>query len=94
MLALDPYEREESTAINLGNGNDCPVLEVIEAARQVTSHPIAVEIEPPRPGDPSHLVADASKARDVLNGTAPPDLADNRNCRNGMRHPLGYADTK
>lgn len=76
-LALE-YLRagRNSTAINLGNGNGYSVLEVIEAARQVTSHAIAVRVEPPRPGDPSHLVADATKARDLLNWQPRyPDLA-------------------
>ena len=67
LLALDYLRANgDSTAINLGNGNGYSVLEVIEAARQVTNRPIAVKIEPPRSGDPSYLVADATKARDVL----------------------------
>jgi UDP-glucose 4-epimerase len=77
ILALD-YLRTGgvSTAINLGNGNGYSVLEVIEAARQVTSKSIALKIEPPRPGDPSHLVADATRAREILNWKpAHPDLA-------------------
>lgn len=56
----------ESTAINLGNGQGYSVLQVIEAAREVTGRDIAVQIEARRPGDPSHLIADANKAREVL----------------------------
>ena len=65
-----------STAINLGNGQGYSVLEVIEAARQVTEKEIAVKMQGRRPGDPSHLVADATRARTVL-GWQPqqPDLA-------------------
>jgi UDP-glucose 4-epimerase len=55
-----------STHINLGNGQGYSVLEVIEAARRVTGKAIEARIEPQRPGDPSRLVADASKAADVL----------------------------
>ncbi len=55
-----------SERINLGNGQGYSVLEVIETARRVTGKPIEVKIEPPRPGDPSRLVADASKARALL----------------------------
>ncbi|MCM3872468.1 MAG: UDP-glucose 4-epimerase GalE [Pyrinomonadaceae bacterium] len=55
-----------STAINLGNGQGYSVLEVVEAARQITGREIAVEMQGRRPGDPSHLVADASRARSVL----------------------------
>lgn len=56
----------DSTHINLGNGQGYSVLEVIETARRVTGKSIEMRIEPQRPGDPSHLVADASKAEDVL----------------------------
>src|SRR5215216_2806939 len=55
-----------STAINLGNGAGYSVLEVIHAARDITQQDIPVEIEGRRAGDPSHLVADSSKARSVL----------------------------
>ncbi len=66
-LALD-YLRNgnSSTAINLGNGQGYSVLDVISAAQQVTGREIAVEMNGRRAGDPSHLVADASKARAVL----------------------------
>ncbi len=55
-----------STAINLGNGEGYSVLQVIETARQITNRDIKIVFEPRRAGDPSHLVADASKARQVL----------------------------
>lgn len=55
-----------SNHINLGNGLGFSVLDVIEAARQVTGKPIEVKMEARRPGDPSHLIADAAKAFDVL----------------------------
>lgn len=56
----------DSTKINLGNGVGFSVLEMIEAARKVTGKPIEVKIEPRRAGDPSHLIADARKAAEVL----------------------------
>ncbi len=66
-LALE-YLRNggSSTAINLGNGQGYSVLEVIHAAQDVTGREIPTEIEGRRAGDPSHLVADSSKARHVL----------------------------
>ena len=76
-LALDHLRAgNSSTAINLGNGHGYSVLEVIEAARTVTSRKIAIDMQGRRAGDPSHLVADAAKARAVL-GWRPqhPDLA-------------------
>ena len=75
-LALDHLRGGgQSTAINLGNGQGYSVLEVVEAARRVTDREIRVEMQPRRPGDPSHLIADAARARDVL-GWQPhhPDL--------------------
>jgi UDP-glucose 4-epimerase len=55
ILALD-YLRAGggSECINLGNGTGYSVLEVIETARQLTGQPIGINIEPRRPGDPSH----------------------------------------
>jgi UDP-glucose 4-epimerase len=51
-----------SLIYNLGNGHGFSVLEVIEAARRVTGHPIPAEIHPRRPGDPAVLVASSAKA--------------------------------
>ncbi|HZS03575.1 MAG TPA: UDP-glucose 4-epimerase GalE [Blastocatellia bacterium] len=56
----------ESECLNLGNGQGYSVLEVIESARRVTGEQIEIRMEPRRPGDPSHLVADAAMARAVL----------------------------
>ncbi len=56
----------ESEFINLGNGQGFSVLEVIDAARKVTGKEIKTEIAPRRPGDPSRLIADASKAKQLL----------------------------
>jgi UDP-glucose 4-epimerase len=77
ILALDHLRKGgESQRINLGNGQGYSVMEVIETARQITQLPIPVKIEPRRAGDPSRLVANATKAHEVL-GWKPayPDLA-------------------
>lgn len=55
-----------SDAFNLGNGNGYTVREVIKAAEKVTGKDIRVEETERREGDPSELVADASKVREVL----------------------------
>jgi UDP-glucose 4-epimerase len=95
ILALD-YLRGggESERINLGNGKGYSVLEVIEAARQVTGREIPVRMEPPRAGDPSHLVADASKARALL-GWQPAYAELSRiigtDWQWRLKHPRGYA---
>ena len=95
VLALD-YLRAggASERINLGNGEGYSVLEVIEAARAVTGREITVRPEPPRPGDPSRLVADAGRARAVLGWRpAHPDLATiiRSDWEWRTKHPRGYA---
>lgn len=65
--ALEYLRRgSESKCINLGNGQGYSVMQVIEAARRVTSRPIEVKLEPARPGDPSHLIANAELAESLL----------------------------
>ncbi len=67
LLALDHLRAgKTSEFINLGNGNGYSVNEVVETARRVTGKPIEAKIAPRRAGDPSRLVADAAKARDLL----------------------------
>lgn len=56
-----------SECINLGTETGYSVNEVIECARQVTGREIDVKYAPRRPGDPARLVANAEKAREVLN---------------------------
>jgi UDP-glucose 4-epimerase len=51
---------------NLGSGNGCTVMEVIEAARKVTGQPIAFTLAPRRAGDPPVLVADTARAAELL----------------------------
>lgn len=66
---------ESSEFINLGNGSGYSVKEVIETARRITGKPIEAIPAARRAGDPSRLVADAAKAKDLL-GWEPkfPDL--------------------
>lgn len=94
-LALEYLRRGgASQFINLGNGHGYSVMEVIETARRVTGREIQVRVEPPRSGDPSRLVADASKARAVLGWeTQYPELE--QIIRTAWewheRHPGGYS---
>jgi UDP-glucose 4-epimerase len=55
-----------SDFFNLGTGDGYSVLQVIECVRKITGREIKVRREPRRPGDPTKLVADASKAHRVL----------------------------
>jgi UDP-glucose 4-epimerase len=70
VLALAYLERGGRTdAFNLGNGNGFSVQEVIDTARRVTGRAVVAEDAPRRPGDPARLVADSSRARQVLGWT-------------------------
>ncbi|MCK5850218.1 MAG: UDP-glucose 4-epimerase GalE [Kiritimatiellae bacterium] len=57
---------DDSNIFNLGVGNGFSVKEVIEAAREVTGHPIPAEMAPRRAGDPDKLIAASGKAQEVL----------------------------
>jgi UDP-glucose 4-epimerase len=66
--------------INLGTGKGLSVLEIIEAVKKVTGKEIKVEIAPRRSGDPAELVADNTKARQLLGWT--PKYSDIENIVN------------
>ena len=55
-----------SDAFNLGSSTGFSNLQIVEAARKVTGHPIPLEIAERRPGDPDTLIASSEKARKVL----------------------------
>jgi UDP-glucose 4-epimerase len=93
ILALHALDQGSRT-YNLGNGRGYTVREVIEAAREVTGHPIPAADGPRRPGDPPELVASSTKIREEL-GWQPrfPELRDIvHSAWNWHRaHPQGYA---
>lgn len=67
LLALKHLRNNgQSEFINLGNGGGYSVKEVVEAARKVTGKTIEARVAPRRAGDPSRLIADAKKAREIL----------------------------
>ena len=66
VLAFNALETHPKLILNLGNGSGFSVREVIEAAREVTGHPIPAEVRPRRAGDPARLVASSEAARAVL----------------------------
>lgn len=53
-------------SINIGTGQGYSVREIIDICKRVTDRDFTVLAEPRRPGDPAKLVADASKARELL----------------------------
>ena len=63
MNALNPGDRR---FYNLGIGAGKSVLEIIEAVRKVTGHPIPAEVAPRRAGDPPMLFANPEKIKNEL----------------------------
>ncbi len=67
VLALEYlFAGNKSDNFNLGSGEGFSVLEMIEAARRVTNHPIPMVVAERRAGDPAVLIASSSKARNIL----------------------------
>ncbi len=66
LLALEALQTRDRLIYNLGNGRGFSILEVIEAARRVTGHPIPALESERRPGDPAILVAGSNRIRSEL----------------------------
>ncbi|SCF37425.1 UDP-galactose 4-epimerase [Micromonospora viridifaciens] len=66
LLALDAATPGRHRIYNLGNGSGFTNRQVIEVVREVTRHPVPVEVAPRRDGDPVELVASSALARAEL----------------------------
>ncbi|PMR59833.1 UDP-glucose 4-epimerase GalE [Verrucosispora sp. ts21] len=66
LLALGAAVPGQHRIYNLGNGNGFTNRQVVEVVREVTGHPVPVEMAPRREGDPAELVASAALARAEL----------------------------
>ncbi|GIJ08868.1 UDP-glucose 4-epimerase GalE [Micromonospora andamanensis] len=66
LLALDAATGGQHRIYNLGNGNGFTNRQVVEVVREVTGHPVPVEVAPRREGDPAELVASSALARAEL----------------------------
>jgi UDP-glucose 4-epimerase len=66
LAALGAVQPGEHRLYNLGNGTGFSNQEVVRAVRDVTGHPVPVEMAPRRAGDPAVLVASSDKARTEL----------------------------
>ena len=69
LAMLKLADGSESNYFNLGSGEGYSVKEMIEAAREVTNHPIPSKTTPRRAGDPARLVASSKKAEAELGWT-------------------------
>lgn len=67
VAALEKLEPSKIMELNLGTGVGHSVLQVIEASRRVTGHPIPMINGARRPGDPACLIADSTLAQQTLN---------------------------
>ena len=65
-----------SFTVNLGTGQGSSVKEVIATVEEVTGKKVPTKIVPRRPGDPPALVADPSKALQILNWKTKRSLRD------------------
>ena len=70
VLGVEYLAKGTSTAINLGTGRGNSVREVITAIEEVSGQKVPVRMASRRPGDPAELVADASRAAELLNWKA------------------------
>ncbi len=61
VLAIETQEPGEFRAYNVGTGVGTSVKQIVEAAREVTGHPIPAKPAARRPGDPPELYADPGK---------------------------------
>ncbi len=65
LRALDRLD-ETLGPINLGTRGGVSVREIVDAVERVTERPLPVRLEPRREGDPPTLVADSSRAAELL----------------------------
>jgi UDP-glucose-4-epimerase GalE len=66
----------ESFALNLGTGRGHSVLEVVQAVEKASGQSVRRQTVPRRPGDPPILVADTSRAEQLLNWKATRSIDD------------------
>lgn len=94
LQALDRLD-EPLGAMNLGTRDGVSVRQIVESVERVTGQPLAVRYEDRRAGDPPALVADSTRAREVL-GWEPHHSTIDEMVGSAWewfrRHPRGYGD--
>lgn len=68
LAALDHLRQDDRpfSEFNIGTGRGSSVFEVIRAVERTAGHHVPIEVVPPRAGDPASVVADASRANEIL----------------------------
>jgi UDP-glucose 4-epimerase len=67
--AMNALQPKRNIVINVGSGVGYSVAEVISSASEITGVQVPFVNVEPRPGDPSTLIADIKKAKELLNWT-------------------------
>lgn len=96
LLALDRLDRSLGP-INLGTRDGFSVRQIVEAVERVTRRPLPVSYGPRRAGDAPALIADSTKARELLGWQPTRSTLDEMigSAWDWMReHPAGYGDTE
>ena len=94
LLALERLDRSLGP-INLGTKGGFSVRQIVEAVERVTGRSLPVAYGPRRAGDPPALVADSTRAREVLGWSPARSTLDEMVASAWdwfQRHPNGYAD--
>jgi UDP-glucose-4-epimerase GalE len=60
------FADQPSDAFNLGTGQGCSVMQVVDEVRRITGRDVPIAIRSRRPGDPPELVANPAKAKVLL----------------------------
>lgn len=93
LRALDRLD-DSLGAINLGTRDGLSVRQIVESVERVTGRPLPVRLEPRRAGDPPSLIADSTRAREILGWEPRHSTVDEMVASAWswlQRHPAGYA---
>jgi UDP-glucose 4-epimerase len=87
-------QNNKSSSYNLGYGKPTSVLEVVNAVKRISGRDFSVEYGPRRPGDPTAVYADRSKAERELGWVPQYDLKTilKTAWQWHSTHPNGYQD--
>ncbi len=94
ILAFEALADGKSRKYNLGNGKGYSIQQVVQMAREITSHDIPAAIGARRAGDPATLIADSTRIQKELGWQ--PEFGDLRKIIQTawnwhQSHPHGYA---
>jgi UDP-glucose 4-epimerase len=94
ILAFEALADGKSRKYNLGNGKGYSIMQVLQAAREITGQDIPAEVSGRRTGDPATLIADTTRIKQELGWQ--PEFGDLHQIIQmawnwHKSHPQGYA---